>query len=65
LGITRQRDRLVAGCVLLVLLLAVLITNSHWLADLIGGTFLGVTIGTAMRSRAQSREGMSAPPADA
>ena len=38
--------RIAIMLILLFLALALVITNSHWLADVIGGLFLGVSVGT-------------------
>lgn len=50
-GVTRPRDRVAAGSVLSVLALAILVTNGHWLSDIVAGTFLGASFGAAARSR--------------
>lgn len=50
-GVTRPRDRVAAGWVLSVLALAILVTNGHWLSDIVAGTFLGASFGAAARSR--------------
>lgn len=40
--------------ILLLLALALVITNSHWLADVIGGLFLGASVGRAYARRGQA-----------
>jgi membrane-associated phospholipid phosphatase len=58
LDLPRSATRIVLAGVVVLLTLALLVTNGHWFSDIIAGTYLGVLIGRSiarlsLRSRTQ------------
>ena len=51
IGVNRLYERAAAAAVLIVLAAALLVTSSHWLSDIIGGTYLGLVSGAAVARR--------------
>jgi membrane-associated phospholipid phosphatase len=45
LGLSRPTTRIVLAGVVILITLALLVTNGHWVSDIIAGTYLGVLIG--------------------
>jgi hypothetical protein len=53
----RRADRAAAAVILGILAAALVITASHWLSDIIGGTYLGIVSGAAVARRLRGRDG--------
>jgi len=54
-GLTRRGDRVLAAVIILVIVETLVVTNSHWLSDLIGGAYLGALAGGAVRRRMRAQ----------
>lgn len=55
LGLGGQRSRIIAAVVLSLMVVAMLITNGHWLTDILAGTLLGLSVGAAASRRRLQR----------
>jgi hypothetical protein len=51
LSLESTRRRFAGGAVLMLLAVCLVITNSHWVADILGGLYLGVLIGRVVALR--------------
>ncbi|MBZ5499881.1 MAG: hypothetical protein LAP85_26075 [Acidobacteriia bacterium] len=59
-GAHRRSQRAAAAFILVTLAVALVVTGSHWLSDIIGGTYLGVVTGAAVARRLRRGEGVAA-----
>jgi membrane-associated phospholipid phosphatase len=50
-GVNRVSQRVAGAVVVITLAMALVVTSSHWLSDVIGGTYFGVVIGAAVARR--------------
>ena len=57
-GVHRRSQRAAAAVILITLAVALVVTGSHWLSDIIGGTYFGVVTGDAVARRLRRREGL-------
>lgn len=51
-----RSQRAAAAVILITLAVALVVTGSHWLSDVIGGTYFGAVIGAAVTRRLRGRE---------
>ena len=56
-GMRGGSQRAAAAVVLIVLALALVVTSSHWLSDIIGGTYFGIATGAAVARRLRQSGG--------
>ena len=54
-GVRRRSQRAAAAVILITLAVALVVTGSHWLSDIIGGTYFGVVSGAAVARRLRRR----------
>jgi membrane-associated phospholipid phosphatase len=47
-GVRRRSQRAAAAVILIIVAVALLVTGSHWLSDIIGGRYFGVVTGDAI-----------------
>jgi membrane-associated phospholipid phosphatase len=55
LVLERASQRVIAALVLVGLAVALLVVNGHWLADIIGGAYVGIVVGTLTFQRRPAR----------
>jgi membrane-associated phospholipid phosphatase len=55
-GVHRRSQRAAAAVILVTLAVALVVTGSHWLSDIIGGTCFGVVTGEAVARRLRRLE---------
>jgi len=58
-GVPRTSQRAAGTVILIMFALALIITGSHWLSDIIGGTYLGVVTGAAVLGSRSRRSTVS------
>jgi membrane-associated phospholipid phosphatase len=61
-GVHRRSQRAAAAVILITLAVALIVTGSHWLSDIIGGTYVGVISGAAVARRLSRPEGLQPNP---
>jgi membrane-associated phospholipid phosphatase len=54
-GVHRRSQRAAAAVIVITLAVALVVTGSHWLSDIIGGTYFGVVSGAAVARRLRRR----------